>query len=69
MPAMVPVRLLVEGDRIRIGGTTADVIFAYPGERLVELSYLDDDGCHSTMLPPHVEVEMVRTWAEAVLAS
>lgn len=69
MPAMVPVRLLVEGDRIRIGGTVADVVFAYPGERLVELSYLDVDGCHSTMLAPDVEVELVRTWVEQVLAS
>lgn len=64
-----PARLLVRGDRIRLGGTVLDVTAVYPLPGRVEMSFLGMDLRVSTdVLDPDLEVAIVRTASQAVTA-
>lgn len=70
MPAPCPVRLLVKGDRVRLPeGAHADVTGVYPLPGRVEVSWMTDD-CFvgSRIFAPDVELLVIRTAAEQVLA-
>lgn len=68
--ATCPVRLLVPGDRIRLGETVLDVTAAYALPGRVELSFMavtESSWAYSTdVLPPDLEVPIIHTATEGL---
>lgn len=69
MPAPIPARLLVKGDRVQLGAAVVDITAAYPLPGRVEVSFIGVDCKVGTdVLDPEQEIILVRSATEAVTA-